>query len=57
MSKKQEESSGWLMAIIIGIVVAVLLVIVIYPNLVGKKNQEFNEGMLDLTNQAFVQEI
>lgn len=57
MSKKQEESSGWLMAIIIGVVVAVLLVIVIYPNLVGKKNQEFNEGMLDLTNQAFVQEI
>lgn len=57
MSKKQEESSGWLMAIIIGTVVAVLLVIVIYPNLVGKKNQEFNEGMLDLTNQAFVQEI
>lgn len=36
---KKKESSGWLMSIVIGLIVAVLLIIVVYPNFLGKKNQ------------------
>lgn len=49
MSHKKEESSGWFMAISIGIIVAILLIIVIFPNLQGKKNQKEEEGSLDTT--------
>lgn len=37
---EKKESSGWLMSIIIGLIVAVLLIIVVYPNFLGKKNRE-----------------
>jgi len=43
---EKKESSGWLMSIVIGIIVAILLLIVVYPNLVGKKNQEKEENSI-----------
>lgn len=38
-NKKTKEKSGWLTPILIGIAVGVLLIIVIYPNFMGKKNR------------------
>lgn len=47
---KKKESSGWLLSIVIGIIVAILLIIVVYPNLAGKKNQkDINNSLQDST--------
>lgn len=43
---EKKESSGWLLPIVIGIIVAILLIVVMYPNFVGKKNQKSEESIL-----------
>ena len=54
--RKKKESSGWLLSIVIGVIVAILLVIVVYPNLVGKKNQkDINNSFQDeIMTKTFV---
>src|SRR5690625_2990911 len=41
-----KKSSGWLLPIIIGLVVGILLMIVVYPNFIGKRSV-MNEGNND----------
>src|SRR5690625_780238 len=46
-----KKSGGWLLPIIIGIAVGILLILVVYPNFIGKKsiNNEGNEQQADTT--------
>lgn len=50
---KRKKSGGWLLPIIIGIAVGVLLMIVVYPNLIGKKlMNDNNNGQQSETSQS-----
>jgi len=53
---KKKESSGWLMSIIIGIIVAILLIVVMYPNFVGKKNQKENQDSWQIPSEIMTVE-